>query len=170
MMLQLADNNSMTMLPGIDATTGEIVQINPEMFLALSRADQEEFMRDLPTALEALDRGMGADGRIFNKYKDAVKNFVSEVRQKDKIVRESDIENIRSLPAVTPGVVRQNLTPGVVMPADKMVSRPPAQAPDPNASLFVGVDPTFSPWFTKPPVLIAGGVLVLGTIYLLTRK
>jgi hypothetical protein len=83
----------MTMLPGIDATTGEIVQINPEMFLALSRADQEEFMRDLPTALEALDRGMGADGRIFNKYKDAVKNFVSEVRQKDKIVRESDIEN-----------------------------------------------------------------------------
>jgi hypothetical protein len=140
------------------------------MFLALSRADQEEFMRDLPTALEALDRGMGADGRIFNKYKDAVKNFVSEVRQKDKIVRESDIENIRSLPAITPGVVRQNLTPGVVMPADKMVSRPPAQAPDPNASLFVGVDPTFSPWFTKPPVLIAGGVLVLGTIYLLTRK
>jgi hypothetical protein len=113
---------------------------------------------------------MGADGRIFNKYKDAVKNFVSEVRQKDKIVRESDIENIRSLPAITPGVVRQNLTPGVVMPADKMVSRPPAQAPDPNASLFVGVDPTFSPWFTKPPVLIAGGVLVLGTIYLLTRK
>ena len=140
------------------------------MFLALSRADQEEFMRDLPTALEALDRGMGADGRIFNKYKDAVKNFVSEVRQKDKIVRESDIENIRSLPAITPGVVRQNLTPGVIMPADKMVARPPAQAPDPNASLFVGVDPTFSPWFTKPPVLIAGGVLVLGTIYLLTRK
>ena len=102
MMLQLADKNEMTMLPGIDATTGEIVQINPEMFLALSRDDQEEFMRDLPTALEALDRGMGADGRIFNKYKDAVKNFVSEVIQKDKIVRASDLENLRSLPAVTP--------------------------------------------------------------------
>lgn len=161
MMLQLADSNEMAMLPGIDATTGEIVQINPEMFLALSRADQEEFMRDLPTALEALDRGMGADGRLFNKYKDAVKNFVNEVRTKDKIVRASDLENIRPLPAVTPGAV---------IPANKMISRPPAQATDPNASVFVGVDPTFSPWFTKPPVLIAGGVLVLGTIYLLTRK
>lgn len=168
MMLQLADNNEMTMLPGIDATTGEIVQINPEMFLALSRADQEEFMRDLPTALEALDRGLGADGRIFNKYKEAVRNFVSEVRQKDKIIRASDLENISPLPPV--GGVRQRLTPSLVMPADKMVSRPPVNNIDPNASLFVGVDPTFSPWFTKPPVLIAGGVLVLGTIYLLTRK
>lgn len=168
MMLQLADNNTMTMLPGIDATTGEIVQINPEMFLALSRADQEEFMRDLPTALEALDRGMGGGGvkRIFNKYKDAVKNFVSEVREKDKVVRASDLENIIPLPPV--GGSTQRLTPSLVMPADKMVSRPPAM--DPNASLFVGLDPTFSPWFTKPPVLIAGGVLVLGTIYLLTRK
>jgi len=156
MMLQLADNNAMTMLPGIDATTGEIVQINPEMFLALSRADQEEFMRDLPTALEALDRGMGADGGMFNKFNDQISKFIDEIKEKSKITK--------------PGLVRQNLTPGLVMPADKMVSRPPAQAPDPNASLFVGVDPTFSPWFTKPPVLIAGGVLVLGTIYLLTRK
>jgi hypothetical protein len=151
MMLQLADNNEMTMLPGIDATTGEIVQINPEMFLALSRADQEEFMRDLPTALEALDRGLGADGGIFNQYKDKVGKFIDELKEKSKITKPT-------------------MAPTSTAPGDKMRSRPPAQAPDPNASLFVGVDPTFSPWFTKPPVLIAGGVLILGTIYLLTRK
>lgn len=149
-MLQLADK-PMTMLPGIDATTGEIVQINPEMFLSLSRADQEEFMQDLPTALEALDRGMGADGELFNKYKDKISLFIDELKEKSKITKPK-------------------ISPSFTAPADKMVSRPPAQAPDPNASLFVGVDPTFSPWFTKPPVLIAGGVLVLGTIYLLTRK
>jgi hypothetical protein len=145
----------MNTIPAIDSTTGEIVEINPEMFLSLSKSDQMEVINDLPIAMEALNKGMGS----FNPFEginaatsDKIRSFFEDVRKKNQIkgVVSQPVSMIRPQPAVN---------------IDKM-----PQSPDSRASVFLGVDPTFSPWFTKPPILIAGGILVLGSIYLLTRK
>jgi hypothetical protein len=154
-MLQLADNNMMNTIPAIDATTGEIVEINPEMFLSLSKSDQMEVINDLPVAMEALNKGMGSFNpfdRINAATNAKIQEFFEDVRKKNQIkgVVAQPVSMIRPQPAVN---------------IDKM-----QQSPDPNASLFVGFEPSVSPWFAKPTVLITGAVLLLGSFDLFTRK
>ena len=152
MMLQLADNNMMKTIPAIDATTGEIVEINPEMFLSLSKSDQMEVINDLPIAMEALNKGMGSSVS-FNPFdNDQVRSFFEDVSKKNQIK----------------GVVGQPVSMTRPQPAVNIDKMP--QSPDPRASLFVGFEPSVSPWFAKPTVLITGAALVLGSIYFFTRK